>query len=269
MTRLRVTIAAIFGITTALSMTSGVLGADPEIKQVEDAAIQYARAFARSITDTPEEVGRLGMTSSALMVSVPVAAHRVLALDAEFGRDGDRRALDAALIASPLWLVVLQAGEEQSVVVSVDWEVGAPGPRPAGLNWIRADDLTKAFAHYSDGSGRVVWPRGDHPVVLGAVDAGALEVVPIIDELSARELGLDVRPMPVAEYTDRLRTRMNAARTVSDSRNAGGIAAQDQNAEASENSHGRLLVLGVIAVLGGVIAFSWSRRRTASQVDGW
>ncbi|MEI7743625.1 MAG: hypothetical protein WCK58_07740 [Chloroflexota bacterium] len=185
----------------------GAGGRDAEAR-ISEAAVAYARGFEPLLRSDPTETERFGVAADDLAVVDVASVHRLKTIDSRFRLADDTRDVDAALVATDLWWVVLSLDSRPRLVVSVEWSEGSADPQAVGLNWVPATRLAAALTQAGSRGATIVYLPEDAPVALGVVD-GMTMAMPIATDVLRARLDLPTGPTPVAEYTRSLRQRLD------------------------------------------------------------
>jgi hypothetical protein len=228
---------------------------------IADAALAYARSFDQLLAAEPAEAARLGVDRTTLASLKVTAVHKVRAVDKDFLAANDTRSVDEALVDTDLWWVVLSAGSDARLVVSVRWEAGAAQPEAVGLNWVSARELTASIAAGNDAAPIVVWIPEDVPLVISG-PAGNRKATPIAAADLVVDLGVARAPTAIADYSRDLHGRLGAYRgepaTGAEGLAGGGSGgvvgrAPSSAAPATPLPIAPLAALAFIAIVGAVV----------------
>jgi hypothetical protein len=220
-------------------------------------AVAYAQGFDALLQADPSEGDRLGVTAQDLQSLRPLQA-----LDAQFRQEADARTIDMATVSTDLWWVTLGIDSVPKIVVTVQWPSTVDRPEAVALNQIPALLLSDALNEVGDPNARIVYIPEDATVVLGSA-RGVSVAMPVADEVFRAALELPDRPVPVAEYTSALKTRLSRLAAAAAGDSDPGLAGGGPTPEVPPRGIGFPLpaVLGVAAVAVFMGAMAVSRRR--------
>jgi len=247
-------------LAASLAAGSPAIAASPR-DAIADAALAYARGFDQLLAAEPDEAARLGVDRTTLASLKVTAVHKVRAVDKDFLAANDTRSVDEALVDTDLWWVVLSAGSDARLVVSVRWEASATQPEAVGLNWVSARELAASVAAGKDAAPTVVWIPEDVPLVISG-PAGNRKATPVVAADLIADPGLARAPTAIADYSKGLHGRLAAYRgepaTGTEGLAGGGGggvpgSAPSSAAPVTPLPIGPLAVLAFIAIVGAVV----------------
>ncbi len=172
---------------------------------VSHATLDYLGGIRQSFVDEPAELVRLGVASlaeyDALVIHREIPVH---GLDPGFWTPGDLRTVGEAATPSDLWWVIMAAGDEPKLVVSVQMPGPTGGAQGVGLNWVPPDELDLAMAEFAANDPRAVLIPEHTSVVVGIRD-DVEWVMPVVNDFAAEQLGLERIPTLGPAYAAMLR----------------------------------------------------------------